>query len=93
MALCKYLQTPAPDPQALLDLDINIEGPLLALLEAAAARANTLLAALRAVLLVESLAESAKFAVGMYLLSYLGAAITGLTLLTLAWAALFTLPR
>ena len=63
------------------------------MLEAAAARANGLLAALRAVLLVESLAESAKFAVGMYLLSYLGAAITGLTLVTLAWAGLFSIPR
>ena len=29
----------------------------------------------------------------MYLVSYLGALMTGLTLVTLAWVAIFSLPR
>ena len=34
-----------------------------------------------------------QFAVGMYLVTYVGARITGLTLVTLAWAGIFSLPR
>merc|ERR1719284_2263769 len=52
-----------------------------------------LLAALKAAILVENLVESAKFAVGMYLVSYLGKLMTGLTLVTLVWAGIFSLPR
>ena len=34
-----------------------------------------------------------QFAVAMYLLTYLGAIMTGLTLVTLAWAGVFSAPR
>ena len=34
-----------------------------------------------------------QFAVGMYLVSYLGKLMTGLTLVTLVWAGIFSLPR
>ena len=34
-----------------------------------------------------------QFAVWMYLLTYVGAIMNGLTILTLAWAAAFSLPR
>ena len=34
-----------------------------------------------------------KFAVAMYLLTYVGAIMNGLTILTLAWVAVFSAPR
>merc|ERR1712032_1755708 len=54
---------------------------------------KSVLAALKAIILVENVVESAKFALGMYLVSYLGALMTGLTLVTLAWVGIFSLPR
>merc|ERR1712037_194981 len=80
--------------QGILDIDIRIpEAQLTSALENAAARVNGLLAALKAIILVENIVESAKFAVGMYLVGYLGALMTGLTLVTLAWVGVFSLPR
>merc|ERR1712054_453758 len=80
--------------KAFLDVDIRIpEAQLTAAVENAGARINGLLAALKAAILVENLVESAKFAVGMYLVSYLGKLMTGLTLVTLVWAGIFSLPR
>merc|ERR1719357_1898296 len=77
--------------KAFLDVDIRIpEAQLTAAVENAGARINGLLAALKAAILVENLVESAKFAVGMYLVSYLGKLMTGLTLV---WAGIFSLPR
>merc|ERR1712045_552846 len=67
--------------KAFLDVDIRIpEAQLTAAVENAGARINGLLAALKAAILVENLVESAKFAVGMYLV-------------TLVWAGIFSLPR
>merc|ERR1712116_1380 len=80
--------------KAFLDVDIRIpEAQLTAAVENAGARINGLLAALKAAILVENLVESAKFAVGMYLVSYLGKLMTGLTLVTLVWAGIFSLPK
>merc|ERR1711950_8407 len=80
--------------KAFLDIDIRIpEAQLTSALENAGARVNGLLAALKAIILVENIVESAKFAVGMYLVGYLGALMTGLTLVTLAWIGVFSLPR
>merc|ERR1712141_183341 len=80
--------------KAFLDVDIRIpEAQLTAAVENAGARINGLLAALKAAILVENLVESAKFAVGMYLVSYLGKLMAGLTLVTLVWAGIFSLPR
>jgi len=80
--------------KAFLDVDIQIpEAKLTSAVENAGARVNGLLAALKAIILVENIVESAKFALGMYLVSYLGALMTGLTLVTLAWVGIFSLPR
>merc|ERR1711933_326693 len=80
--------------KAFLDVDIRIpESQLTGAVENAGARVNGLLAALKAIILVENVVESAKFALGMYLVSYLGALMTGLTLVTLVWAGIFSLPR
>jgi len=80
--------------KAFLEVDCRLpEAQVTSVIESAAARLNSLLAQLKAVLLVESFTESAKFAVGMYLVTYVGARITGLTLVTLAWAGIFSLPR
>merc|ERR1711971_364479 len=80
--------------KAFLDVDIKIsESQLTSAVENAGARVNGLLAALKAIILVEDVVESAKFALGMYLVSYLGALMTGLTLVTLAWVGIFSLPR
>merc|ERR1712228_916805 len=54
---------------------------------------NAILLKLKSILLVENTVESVKFAVLMYLLTYIGAMMNGLTILTLAWAAAFSLPR
>merc|ERR1712061_262777 len=79
--------------KAFLDIDIRIpEAQLTSALENAGARVNGLLAALKAIILVENIVESAKFAMGMYLVGYLGALMTGLTLVTLAWIGVFSLP-
>merc|ERR1712045_286412 len=69
--------------KAFLDVDIRIpEAQLTSAVENAGARVNGLLAALKAIILVENIVESAKFALGMYLVSYLGKLMTGLTLVT-----------
>merc|ERR1712226_1697841 len=67
--------------KAFLDVDILIpEAQLTSAVENAGARVNGLLAALKAIILIENIVESAKFALGMYLVSYLGKLMTGLTL-------------
>merc|ERR1712045_853734 len=76
--------------KAFLDVDIRIpEAQLTSALENAGARVNGLLAALKAIILIENIVESAKFALGIYL----GKLMTGLTLVTLVWAGIFSLPR
>jgi len=80
--------------KAFLDVDMSVaESQVSSALDTATARVNSLLATLKRVILVESIPESVKFALAMYLLSYLGAIMTGLTLLTLSWITIFTLPR
>merc|ERR1711928_111443 len=54
---------------------------------------NNVLLKLKSLLLVENAVESVKFAVSMYLLTYVGAILNGLTLITLAWVAAFSAPR
>merc|ERR1712025_690229 len=80
--------------KAFLELDISIpEATLVSTMENLAARVNAVLASLKSVILVENIVESVKFCLAMYLLSYVGALMTGLTLLTLTWTAAFSLPR
>merc|ERR1711978_512868 len=54
---------------------------------------NSVLSKLKSVLLVENVIESLKFAVAMCLLTYIGALMNGLTIVTLAWIGAFSLPR
>merc|ERR1711955_78932 len=54
---------------------------------------NAILLKLKSVLLVENTVESVKVAVLMYLLTYIGAMMNGLTIVTLAWVGVFSLPR
>jgi len=56
-------------------------------------RMNNTLAKLKSIFLVEDVIESVKFGVSMYLLTYVGAILNGLTVLILAWVGLFSLPR
>ncbi len=54
---------------------------------------NCLLATLKRVFLVESVLDSVKFAVAMYVLIVLGRWMNGLTLLSIIWVKMFTLPK
>merc|ERR1711976_235335 len=54
---------------------------------------NNTLTRLKTVLFVEDIVESLKFAALMYLLTYVGGWINGLSLVILAWVGLFSVPR
>merc|ERR1712168_1412719 len=54
---------------------------------------NAILLKLKSILLIENVIESVKFAVLMYLLTYVGAIMNGLTIITLSWVAMFSVPR
>merc|ERR1711923_286777 len=54
---------------------------------------NAILLKLKSILLIENVIESVKFAVSMYLLTYVGAIMNGLTIITLSWVAMFSVPR
>ncbi|KAK5643214.1 hypothetical protein RI129_007059 [Pyrocoelia pectoralis] len=61
--------------------------------EVAIAHINGGLVELRRLFLVEDLVDSIKFAVLLWCLTYLGAWFNGMTLVIIAWVALFTLPK
>jgi len=80
--------------KAFLETDVSLpESQIVSAVEAAAARINSVTATLKSVILVENIIETVKFAVAMYVLSYVGAIMTGLTLVTVTWVGLFSLPR
>merc|ERR1712012_552443 len=54
---------------------------------------NAILLKLKSILLIENVIESVKFTVSMYLLTYVGAIMNGLTIITLTWVAMFSVPR
>jgi len=54
---------------------------------------NALLKKLKSVFLVDDFVESLKFGVAMYLLTYVGRIINGLTILILIWVSIFSAPR
>eukprot|EP00088_Acartia_fossae_P027172 TRINITY_DN2792_c0_g1_i1.p1 TRINITY_DN2792_c0_g1~~TRINITY_DN2792_c0_g1_i1.p1 ORF type:complete len:196 (+),score=77.46 TRINITY_DN2792_c0_g1_i1:126-713(+) len=77
-----------------LDMDITVDNDKAAqLIQSGVTRANNLLTTLKKVFLIDNIVESAKFAIGMYLLSYVGAILNGSTLVILAWVAAFSVPR
>merc|ERR1712152_70824 len=77
-----------------LDIDVTLPADKVAeITDGLFAKLNSILAKLKSVLLVENVLESIKFAVAMYLLTYIGALMNGLTIVTLAWIGVFSLPR
>merc|ERR1711868_32071 len=54
---------------------------------------NAILLKLKSILLIENVIEPVKFTVSMYLLTYVGAIMNGLTIITLTWVAMFSVPR
>merc|ERR1712045_307273 len=80
--------------KAFLDVDVTLPADKISnFSDAFFASLNKTLLKIKSILLVENVVESVKFAVSMYLLTYVGAIMNGLTILTLAWAAAFSLPR
>jgi len=61
--------------------------------EVAVAHINAAVVELRRLFLVEDLVDSIKFGVLLWTLTYLGAWFNGMTLIIIAWVALFTLPK
>ncbi|XP_066259155.1 reticulon-1-A-like isoform X1 [Euwallacea similis] len=59
----------------------------------ATAHLNAALVELRRLFLVEDLVDSVKFGVLLWVLTYLGSWFNGMSLVIIAWAALFTLPK
>merc|ERR1712027_242592 len=77
-----------------LDVDVTLPADKVSSLSNSFfAKLNNVLLKLKSLLLVENAVESVKFAVSMYLLTYVGALLNGLTLITLAWVAAFSAPR
>merc|ERR1711990_2145 len=77
-----------------LDVDVTLPADKISsLTDGFFSKLNGLLLKLKSILLVENVVESLKFAVAMYLLTYLGAIMNGLTILPLAWVGVFSAPR
>ncbi|XP_060532550.1 reticulon-1 isoform X2 [Cylas formicarius] len=77
-------------------LELNIALPhdkVKEVTEVAVAHLNAGVVELRRLFLVEDLVDSIKFGVLLWTLTYLGAWFNGMTLIILAWVALFTLPK
>jgi len=76
-----------------LDLDLTVSQERAQELSAAAVnQLNRIATKLRSLFLVEDIVESAKFGALLYLLTYIGAWFNGLTLVILAFIALFAAP-
>jgi len=77
-----------------LEVDVRLPADKVSkAIDSLVARLNQTLINLKAAFLVEDIIASVKFAFGMYMLTYVGAAVNGMTLLTLGWVGLFSLPR
>merc|ERR1711976_64168 len=77
-----------------LDVDVTLPADKVSsLADGFFSKLNNTLLKLKSILLVENVVESVKFAVTMYLMTYIGALMNGLTIVTLAWVGLFSAPR
>merc|ERR1712071_27181 len=77
-----------------LDIDVTLPADKVTeITDGLFTKLNSILAKLKSVLLVENVIESLKFAVAMYLLTYIGAIMNGLTVVTLVWVGYFSIPR
>lgn len=78
----------------LLEYDIQLpQDKVKEIVEIAVAHFNASVVELRRLFLVEDLVDSIKFGVLLWALTYLGAWFNGMTLIILAWVALFSLPK
>eukprot|EP00092_Neocalanus_flemingeri_P023172 GFUD01025127.1.p1 GENE.GFUD01025127.1~~GFUD01025127.1.p1 ORF type:complete len:193 (-),score=59.65 GFUD01025127.1:161-739(-) len=88
------LKKPCTDPLAkieTIDMAIsseNVEGILTSFVESL----NTITANLRSLCLVQNYVNSAKFAVFLYVVTFIGAVFNTLTLLTITWVGMFVVP-
>lgn len=77
-----------------LDLDVSLpQDKVQEVCTVATAHLNAAIVELRRLFLVEDLVDSAKFGVLLWVLTYLGSWFNGMTLIIIAWVALFTLPK
>jgi len=77
-----------------LEIDVTLPNDKVSqIINSIVSRINQTLSTLKAIFLVQDIILSAKFALGMYLLSYVGAMLNGLTVLTMTWVGIFSLPR
>ncbi|XP_041469427.1 reticulon-1-A-like isoform X2 [Lytechinus variegatus] len=76
-----------------LEIDVTLsEDQIETYSKKAVQKVNVCITSLRHLLLVEDLVDSIKFAVALWLLTYVGAWFNGLTLIILAYIGLFSLP-
>jgi len=93
--LKKLPAEPSSDPLTPF-YDINLEVPADSVVNLSAYVTdivNSGLSELRRLFLAENLLDSAKFGISLYCLTYIGSWFNLLTLVILAWVALFTLPK
>ncbi|XP_063927937.1 reticulon-1-A isoform X4 [Zophobas morio] len=77
-----------------LELDVSLpQDKVKEVSEVAVAHINAAVVELRRLFLVEDLVDSIKFGVLLWTLTYLGSWFNGMTLIIIAWVALFTLPK
>ncbi|XP_018572388.1 reticulon-1 isoform X2 [Anoplophora glabripennis] len=78
----------------ILEMDISLsQDKVREISEVAVAHINAAVVELRRLFLVEDLVDSIKFGVLLWTLTYLGAWFNGMSLIIIAWVALFTLPK
>merc|ERR1712200_361285 len=77
-----------------LDIDTTLSSDkVLELTDNLVTKLNALLKKLKSVFLVEDIVETLKFGVAMYMLTYVGRIINGLTILILIWVSIFSAPK
>merc|ERR1711974_110358 len=80
--------------QRYLDADVELPAErVLALTEEVVFHLNTLITKFKSIYLVENMIESPKFAAAMYLMTFVGRLVNMVTLLIMAWVAIFAWPR
>jgi len=77
-----------------LELDVNLPSDKVAqVTDSLLTSLNNILTRFKTILLVEDIIETIKFAVAMYLLTYVGALVNGLSLIIITWVSIFAIPR
>ncbi|XP_023025655.1 reticulon isoform X5 [Leptinotarsa decemlineata] len=77
-----------------LEMDMSLpQDKVKEISEVIVAHVNAAVVELRRLFLVEDLVDSIKFGVLLWTLTYLGAWFNGMTLIIIAWVALFSLPK